>query len=464
MSESRPAWGMMADLGMNSARKLRGTSSVVKVASWLISGAVVATAGMALAQQPTPSIPGLVVTTTPPTAPSPREPVAPLRTDPAPPKTAKPKPAPRPRREASSAPVSGASSGGSGRGQGIVMLVNDEPITGYEIEQRATLMAAGSGGGGDMRARAEARWKQIIQDPKTNERFQQFLREKQPSSRDEAVALQKQYIGGLQKNMLEQLRREARVGNIQKFRAKAREELIEEKLKVQAGKRLSITVSDEEVDRAFKEMVARNKTTEDQFVAQLRSQGLDPSTIKARTRAALVWRDVIRRQYGHQININDRDIDRFVEQSADDAGSAPKVEMQLHRITLAVPGRIDQAALARRLAEAEALRKRFRGCRSTQELVKGLPDARFESLANQAAASVGEPTRSLLLNAKDGEMVPPALASTGVELYAVCGRKTVKVDEEKRLKAQQELTMREFDVVSRRHLRDLRSEALIEKR
>lgn len=448
---------------MNSARVLRGTSGVVKVASWLISGAVVASAGMAFAQQPASSIPGLVVTTTPPSAP-PREPVAPLRADPAPPKAeAKPKPAPRPRREASSAPVSGESSGGSARGQGIVLLVNDEPVTGYEIEQRATLMAAGSGGGQDMRARAESRWKQIIQDPKTNERFQQYLREKQPSSREEAAGLQKQFVGDLQKNMLEQLRREARVGNIQKFRAQAREELIDEKLKLQAGKRLSIAVTDDEVDRAFKDMVSRNKATEEQFVAQLKAQGLEPATIKARTRAALVWRDVIRRQYGHQITVNDRDIDRFVEQSADE-GSVPKVEMQLHRITLAVPGRIDQAALARRLAEAEALRKRFRGCRNTQELVKGLTDARFESLANQAAASVGEPTRSLLLNAKDGEMVPPTLASTGVELYAVCGRKTVKADEEKRLKAQQELTMREFDVVSRRHLRDLRAEALIEKR
>src|SRR5690606_19350315 len=135
--------------------------------------------------------------------------VAPLRADPAPPKAeAKPRPTPRPRREASSAPARGESSGGSGRGQGIVMLVNDEPLTGYEIEQRATLMAAGSGGGQDMRARAEARWKQIIQDPKTNERFQQYLREKQPSSREEAAALQKQFVGGLQKNMLDQLRRE----------------------------------------------------------------------------------------------------------------------------------------------------------------------------------------------------------------------------------------------------------------
>ncbi|MBN9278411.1 MAG: SurA N-terminal domain-containing protein [Hyphomicrobium sp.] len=447
---------------MNSARIQRDRRGVVKVASWMVAGAVMASAGMAFAQQ-TPSIPGLVVTTTPPA--QPREPVAPLRTDPAPPKAAKPKPAPRPRREASTAPATSGEAGGGapGRRQGIVILVNDEPITGYEIEQRATLMAAGAGGGQDMRARAEARWKQIIQDPKTNERFQQYLREKQPRSRDEAVALQKQYIGDMQRNMLEQLRREARVGSIQKFRTQAQEELIDEKLKIQEGKRNSIAISEDDVNRAFVDMAQRNKITEAQFTEQLKSQGIDPATIKARTRAALYWRDVVRRKYGHQININDRDIDRFVEQSGGDKG-APAVEMQLHKITLAVPGVIDQSALARRLSEAEQLRKRFRGCRNTQELVKGLPDARFESLANQAASSIGEPTRSLLLNAKDGEMVPPTLASTGVELYAVCGRKTVKVDEEKRLKAQAELTMREFDVVSRRHLRDLRAEALIEKR
>jgi peptidyl-prolyl cis-trans isomerase SurA len=437
----------------------RGKGGVVKFASWIVAGALAATAGAAFAQ--TQTIPGLVVTTTPP--PSPRQPVAPSPPEQAAPKAqAKPRPMPRPRREASRAPTTEEGSGG-GRSQGIVLLVNDQPITGYEIEQRATLMAAGSGGGQDMRAKAEARWKQIIQDPKTNERFQSFLREKQPKSKDEAVALQKLFTSGLQRNMLEQLRREARSSNMAKFRAAAREELIDERLKVQEGKRLTIVVTDQEIDRAFKEMSTRNKITEAKFVEQLKSQGIDPSTIKARTRAALVWRDVIRRKFGHQITINDRDIERFVEQS-EDATAAPAVEMQLHRITLAVPGRIDQAALARRLAEAEQLRKSFRGCRTTQELVKGVPDARFESLANQAASAVSEPTRSLLLNAKDGEMVPPTLASTGVELYAVCGRKTVKVDEEKRLKAQQELTQREFDVVSRRHIRDLRAEALIEKR
>src|SRR5690606_13521894 len=180
---------MMADLGMNSARVSRDGRGVVRAALWLLSGALAMTSGIARAEQPSPTIPGLVVTTTPPQQPQARQ-VAPLRAEPAPQKA---KPKARPRREANSAPASGRDTGGSSRSHGIVLLVNDEPVTGYEIEQRAALMAAGSGGGGDLRAKAEARWKQIIQNPKTNERFQQFLREKQPKSREEAVALQKQF-------------------------------------------------------------------------------------------------------------------------------------------------------------------------------------------------------------------------------------------------------------------------------
>lgn len=439
----------------------------IRVAPWVTScfvvGSVVVSAGVALAQgSQTPTIPGLVVTSPP----TPRAPVAPLRTEPAPtPKaTAKPKPKPRPTREASSAPASeGGRGGGTGRRQGIVVLVNDEPITGYEIDQRAAMLT----GSANVGERAQGIFKRLAQDPNINNQLRSILEDTIKSnpgkSREQVLAVfeerKKAFVVSIQRRAMDS----ARASVLPGLRDKALEEIIEEKLKIQEGKRLSVVASDDEVNRAFKEIAERNKITETQFIEQLKIQGVAAETMKARLRASLVWRDVIRRKFGAQVNVSDREVERFMEQSTDDS-SASKVELQLHKITLAVPGRIDQAALARRLAEAERLRKRFGGCRTTQELAKGVPDAKFESLANQAAAAVSEPTRSLLLNAKDGEMVPPTLASTGVELYAVCGRKTVKVDEEKRLKAQQELTMREFDVLSRKHLRDLRTDALIERR
>ena len=50
--------------------------------------------------------------------------------------------------------------------QAIVVLVNDEPITAYEIQQRTAFLALNSGGSGqDLKAKAEARWAQITKDP-----------------------------------------------------------------------------------------------------------------------------------------------------------------------------------------------------------------------------------------------------------------------------------------------------------
>ena len=89
-------------------------------------------------------------------------------------------------------------------------------------------------------------------------------------------------------------------------------------------------------------------------------------------------------------------------------------------------------------------------------------NAQYQDMGFTKAAAVAEPTRSLLLSAKDGEMVPGSLAQSGVELYAVCGRRTVKADEQKRQQAQEELTMKEFEVLARRHMRDLRQDAMIE--
>ena len=57
--------------------------------------------------------------------------------------------------------------------QAIAVLVNDEPITAYEIQQRTAFLALNSGGGGpDLKAKAEARWAQMTKDPKLNERLQ----------------------------------------------------------------------------------------------------------------------------------------------------------------------------------------------------------------------------------------------------------------------------------------------------
>jgi peptidyl-prolyl cis-trans isomerase SurA len=349
--------------------------------------------------------------------------------------------------------------------QAIVVLVNDEPVTAYEIEQRANFLMANAhdGGGGDLKAKAEARWQQITKDPKTNERLQQLLREKGVTSREQAVAVQQEFAKGLQRDMIEQFKREARSARIPQFKKEATEELIEERLKLQEAKRLGIEVGDAEVDRIMAGLAQRNNMNEAQFAQHLKSAGIDPHTMRDRFKASYAWRDVIRRRFGPQISITQRDVDRMIADSASETGE-DMVELQLQKITLPMPSNIDQTALVKRFAEAESLRRKFTTCQATASLAKTMTDARFEDLKAVKPSSIPEPMRSMLLGAKDGDILPPATVASGIEVYAVCGRRTIKGDDKQREKAMEDLQAREFEIVAKRHLRDLRQDASIEHR
>lgn len=387
-------------------------------------------------------------------------PLAAQQTTPAPAQAKAASPAPQATQSAAKSPETPAAKARAGN-QAIIALINDEPITAYELEQRAAFIALSSGGGGDLKAKAEARWKQIIKDPKTNEKFQALLREKNVQTREQAQALQTKFVQDLQRNMVEQLKRESRAGALAGSKAKAQEELIEEKLKLQEAKKLSVVASEADVDLFIKNIAERNKMTPAQFAQHLRDMGVDIATMRSRFLAEISWREVIRRKFGHLVSINDRDVDKLV---ATAPGGEDAVELQLKRIVIATPPKMDQKAVAQRLSDANAVAQRFTDCGSIPGLAAQVQGAKFEDLGSRAPASIPEPTRTLLLNAKDGDMLPPSVGQSGIELWAVCGRKVLTANEQKRELAASELRQREFEILARKHLNDVRQDAAIEFR
>ena len=356
-----------------------------------------------------------------------------------------------------------SSGAGKGRGsvQSIVVLVNDDPITQYQVEQRSRLMAMQA----DIGEKAQANFKRLIQQESTNQRLRQILQEtiqaNPGKSREEILAAferrKQQFAEQLQRQAVES----ARSAALPAYRKKALEELIEERLKLQEARRLGITIDDAQVDDIIKNIASRNKKTPEQFAQDLKRMGADISSMRERFRATLAWNSVVRRRFSAQVAVSQREIDRMVSSAAGDAED--KVELRLHRVTLPVTGKFDQKVMAQKLDEAERIWRNFKGCSTTASLGKEI-GAKFEDLGMTKPSAVPEPTRSLLLNAKDGEMVPPNMSSKGVELYAVCSRKVIKADEQVREQVAQELQQKEFEVLAERHLRDLRQDAHIEYR
>ena len=424
--------------------------------------------------QPTASIPGLVVSVpsgpapgpvnappglfvTPPSRPAPPAAEAPKKPEPKKAAAIKKEPKPAAKGEGDESAAGDTSSRG---GTSIVALVNDEPITGFAVEQRARFLALSTNIGD----RVRDRMKSFAQDPKINERLKAILQETVAAnpgkSREQIIAAfevrKKAFVMSLQKQAIDS----ARSGVLPTVRKQALQELIEERLKLQEAKKLSISVPEADVDKVFKDMAQRNKMTTAEFAEHVSRQGADAVVIRMRLKSSLAWREVVRKRYGHQITVSQRDI----ESLAMKAGGEDLQELKLGLITIATPGKLDQRAMAARLAEANAMREGFKGCASLPGLAKGRENAQYQDLGFKKAASIAEPTRSLLLSAKDGEILPANLSAGGVEIYAVCGRRTVKVDEEKRQAAENQLTMQEFEKLATRYLHDLRKDALIEMR
>lgn len=409
---------------------------------------------------------GVTVTVPPGTAPLP-EVVVPNEQPPTEKPKAKPKPAAKPSGEGSSAgikPGGDAKSGKvSGNGQAIAVLVNDEPITGYEIQQRQRLMGMGNANIGQ---RAQANFQAMIKSKATSDRLKAILektiKENEGKSRDQIVAIFEKRKAEFAKSMQQEAVESARQSVMPGLRKEALEELIDERLKLQEAKKLNVLVGEEEVDKIMGSIAEKNKMTAAEFQAHLKKMGADPAVMRQRFKANMSWQEVIRRKFGAQIAVTDRDVDRIVANSPGTGGDG--VELQVQRIVLPIPAGMDQKILAQRMAEGESLAQRGGGCAQMSSNATAVAGARFDNLGGRLPSAIPEPTRSLLLNARDGELLPPTVGTEGVEIWAVCSRKTVAADAERRQNVQAELRQKEFEVLAKKHLKDLRQDAAIEYR
>lgn len=340
----------------------------------------------------------------------------------------------------------------------IAALVNDEPITGLEIEQRAMMLS-----GTNIQQAAKANFEALVKNPKTSERLKAILQEtvkaNEGKSREEIIAIferrKKEFGMGLQKQAFEN----ARNSSLPAMKKQALEELIDDRLKMQEAKKQSVTIEDAEVDRIVSSIAERNKMTTEQFAKQI-GGSLEP--IKTRIKATLSWNEVVRRRFGPLINVSNKDVDKFV--AASSVAGNDDVELQVQRVRISMPVKIDESGVAARIQEADKIKARFAGCQTTAAAANGVPGASFEDLGKRRPSTISEPTRTLLVNASDGEMLPPAVNDGAIELWVVCGRTVVKAVDAKRTAAEGELKQKEFELMAKRYIKDLREDAHIEYR
>lgn len=244
------------------------------------------------------------------------------------------------------------------------------------------------------------------------------------------------------------------------------EALIEERLKMLEARRVGLLPSDDEVDQAFAGIGKNMNLSPDQFTKALASRGVQAATLKSRLRAELGWNRFVREKFRATSPIQDQDVVAALSNKTEkEKEEAEKSETyKLASVVFVLPKNAPAARVSQRLAEANALRARFKSCDEGFATAKGLRDVAVRPLISRSTASMSPRVREVLDKTPLGTLTPPEQSEDGIELFAICDKKEESGNMVMQAKVREELTSEGMQVQARKYINELRARAVIEYR
>jgi peptidyl-prolyl cis-trans isomerase SurA len=139
-------------------------------------------------------------------------------------------------------------------------------------------------------------------------------------------------------------------------------------------------------------------------------------------------------------------------------------EYKMQPIVLIVPRGSDAATLDARRKEAEALRNRIQTCDEANALFKSMQNAAIRDSVTKTSADMPPALREVLDGTPIGHLTPPEMTKQGVEMVALCSRNPTKVDTPKKKEIRDKMFAEKFEAKSKAYLAECRRASMIEYR
>jgi len=262
---------------------------------------------------------------------------------------------------------------------------------------------------------------------------------------------------------IEQRTKLMQLGGQKASRSEVIEDLINEKLKIQLLKRFNLPDIEKDVDTAYRNMARRARQTPRDFTAQLDHAGVKLDTLRSRIRAEIIWSQIVRGRFQSVFQFSDRDIQARLDAKKPEDANVAGYDYTLRPILLVVPRGSPPAAFEARVKEAEALRARFQSCEQGIPLARTIHFVAVRPSVVKASADLPPALRDVLAKTELGHLAPPDVTREGVEIYALCGKKPSENTPAKK-EIRDQLMNEAFENQSKKYLKELRTEAMIEYR
>jgi peptidyl-prolyl cis-trans isomerase SurA len=242
------------------------------------------------------------------------------------------------------------------------------------------------------------------------------------------------------------------------------EQLIDDKLKVQIARRYKLDITDADVESSYADMAKRMHLTADQLTQTLAHDGVDAKTLKARVRADLSWQYIIRGKFQSSLQISEKSvIDEIATTEKKSDGGDVGYDYTLRPILFVVP-RGNTALQESRRKDAEALRSRFSTCDTGLLFARALHDVVIREPITKNSSDLIPALREILDKTEVGHLTPPETTQQGIELFALCEKKETKFETPEKRQAREKLFSEQFEAKAKKYLRELRQQAMIERK
>lgn len=250
----------------------------------------------------------------------------------------------------------------------------------------------------------------------------------------------------------------------QKALGQVLDSLVDEQIKMQEAARNELTVTEEDIDKAFAQIAGNNKMTPEQFAGVLKQQGINRVTLNRQIKAQIAWTKVVQKVVRPQVTVSANDVAALKERMRKNIG---KSEYLVSEIFLPV----DDAA-----KEGDV---RQLGAKLSSEIGEG--KAPFAGVARQVSRAAGaekggdmgwvqegrlpEELDGALKALAEGQVSQPIRGANGYHILQLRGKRSFA---EANIPSDDDITdqigFERLDRAQQRYLLDLKSAAFIERR
>jgi peptidyl-prolyl cis-trans isomerase SurA len=248
-------------------------------------------------------------------------------------------------------------------------------------------------------------------------------------------------------------------------RKAALQDLIDDVIKQVEAKRNKIEPTDQQIGEAIERMARNIGTTTQGLAETLKSNGVAINTLRQYVSASLAFNHIATAKYNVKVEVDSAEVDRKMASMQSDPRFKPVSVYQLQEISLPVEemGEAMAAQLFQaRAIEANQFMQRFQGCNNTRAAASGIFNVQITDTVQVPADQLPKEMKQALDQVGPGKLIGPMRAPQGVQIIAFCGKTVVEPPKPTRDVVEGILRSEKHDMASQRILRDLRRTAYID--